>query len=98
MVIALAKALAVARLERLDKVKPDLRRTELPVDFDVWRETRAGREDTTLRPCLCPGRRPPLRDGQPQLDLTQKLQDVFDRMPLPAHAKLPSANGKTAQF
>ena len=42
LVIALATGLAVEALERGGKVKPNPNRVDLPADFHVWREAKAG--------------------------------------------------------
>ncbi|MCR9111082.1 MAG: permease [Rhodobacteraceae bacterium] len=42
LVIALVTGLAVEALERAGRVKPNPNRIDLPADFHVWRETKAG--------------------------------------------------------
>jgi uncharacterized membrane protein YraQ (UPF0718 family) len=42
LVIAFATGLAVEALERRGRVKPNPNRVDLPADFHVWREARAG--------------------------------------------------------
>jgi len=42
LVIALLTGLAVEALERTGRVKPNPNRVDLPADFHVWREARAG--------------------------------------------------------
>jgi len=42
LVIAFATGLAVEALERTGRVKPNPNRVDLPVDFHVWREAKAG--------------------------------------------------------
>jgi uncharacterized membrane protein YraQ (UPF0718 family) len=42
LVIALLTGLAVEALERAGRVKPNPNRVDLPADFQVWREARAG--------------------------------------------------------
>lgn len=47
LVIALITGLVVEALERSGKVKPNENRVELPEDFQVWREAKAGIKATT---------------------------------------------------
>ena len=47
LVIALATGLTVEALERAGKVKPNPHRIDLPDDFHVWREARAGLRSQT---------------------------------------------------
>lgn len=46
LVIAFATGLIVEALERAGKVKPNANRVELPEDFQVWREAKAGLKAT----------------------------------------------------
>ncbi len=46
LVIALVTGLIVEALERAGKVKPNANRVELPEDFHVWREAKAGLKAT----------------------------------------------------
>jgi uncharacterized membrane protein YraQ (UPF0718 family) len=46
LVIAFATGLAVEALERAGRVKPNPNRVELPADFHVWREAKAGLRGT----------------------------------------------------